>query len=58
MHWRVITGGGLPRLTGRTSVAVATHSNAERVYLIAMMTGRGKAALEVRKLSMRLPACG
>ena len=34
VNWREITGGGLPHLTGRTSVAVATHSNAERVYLI------------------------
>ncbi|CAN5912625.1 hypothetical protein BH11GEM1_BH11GEM1_02140 [soil metagenome] len=34
VNWREITGGGLPRLTGRTSVAVAMHSNAERVYLI------------------------
>ena len=34
VNWREITGGGLPRLTGRTSIAVAMHSNAERVYLI------------------------
>jgi hypothetical protein len=34
VNWREITGGGLPRLTGRMSVAVAMHSNAERVYLI------------------------
>ncbi len=34
VNWREITGGGLPRLMGRTSVAVAMHSNAERVYLI------------------------
>ena len=34
VNWREITGGGLPRLTGRTSIAVAVHSNAERVYLI------------------------
>jgi photosystem II stability/assembly factor-like uncharacterized protein len=32
--WRVVTGGGLPRLTGRTSVAVAMHTNAQRVFLI------------------------
>lgn len=34
VNWREITGGGLPRLAGRTSVAVAMHSNAERVYLV------------------------
>ena len=34
VNWREITGGGLPRLSGRTSIAVAMHSNAERVYLI------------------------
>jgi photosystem II stability/assembly factor-like uncharacterized protein len=32
--WREITGGGLPRLAGRTSVAVAGGTNAQRVYLI------------------------
>ncbi|MFI5230627.1 MAG: WD40/YVTN/BNR-like repeat-containing protein, partial [Gemmatimonadales bacterium] len=32
--WHVITGGGLPRLAGRTSVAVAMHTNAQRVFLI------------------------
>jgi photosystem II stability/assembly factor-like uncharacterized protein len=32
--WREITGGGLPRLAGRTSVAVAMHTNAQRVFLI------------------------
>lgn len=32
--WREITGGGLPRLAGRMSVAVAMHTGAQRVYLI------------------------
>ena len=32
--WHEVTGGGLPKLTGRTSVAVAMHTNAQRVYLI------------------------
>ena len=33
--WRMISGGGLPRLTGRTSIAVAMHTGAQRVFLIA-----------------------
>ena len=32
--WKEVTGGGLPRLTGRTSVAVAMHTTAQRVFLI------------------------
>ena len=32
--WREITGGGLPRLAGRTSVAIAMNSNAQRMFLI------------------------
>jgi len=32
--WHEITGGGLPRLGGRTSVAVAMNTNAQRVFLI------------------------
>jgi len=32
--WHEITGGGLPRLVGRTSVAVAMHTNAQRVFLV------------------------
>src|SRR2546427_1227173 len=35
--WKEITGGGgggLPRLTGRTSVAVAMNTNAQRMFLI------------------------
>jgi photosystem II stability/assembly factor-like uncharacterized protein len=33
--WQEITGGGLPRLAGRTSVAVAMNTNAQRVFLIS-----------------------
>ena len=33
--WQRIAGGGLPRITGRTSVAVAMNTNAQRVFLIA-----------------------
>ncbi|HVH68356.1 MAG TPA: hypothetical protein VM716_10845 [Gemmatimonadales bacterium] len=32
--WHEISGGGLPRLSGRTSVAVAMHTNARRMFLI------------------------
>ncbi|MFI5311316.1 MAG: WD40/YVTN/BNR-like repeat-containing protein [Gemmatimonadales bacterium] len=32
--WKELTGGGLPRIVGRTSIAVAMNTNAERVYLI------------------------
>ncbi|HET7251640.1 MAG TPA: hypothetical protein VFI79_17480, partial [Gemmatimonadales bacterium] len=32
--WREITGGGLPRMNGRTSVAIAMHTNALRMFLI------------------------
>jgi photosystem II stability/assembly factor-like uncharacterized protein len=32
--WREISGGGLPPLTGRTSIAVAKGTHAQRVYLI------------------------
>ena len=34
LTWHEIAGGGLPRLSGRTSVAVAMHTNAQRVFLI------------------------
>ena len=34
LTWHEITGGGLPRLAGRTSLAVAMHTNAQRVFLI------------------------
>src|SRR5438477_7619677 len=34
LTWRELTGGGLPRLTGRTSVAVAMNTNAQRMFLI------------------------
>lgn len=33
--WRNLTGGGLPRLTGRTSVAVGMGTGAQRVFLVA-----------------------
>jgi photosystem II stability/assembly factor-like uncharacterized protein len=32
--WKELTGGGIPRLSGRTSIVVANNSNAQRVYLI------------------------
>ena len=32
--WKEITGGGLPRLAGRTSIAVANTTNGMRVFLI------------------------
>ena len=32
--WKEITGGGLPPLNGRTSVAVAMNTNAQRMFLI------------------------
>jgi photosystem II stability/assembly factor-like uncharacterized protein len=35
LTWHEITGGGLPRLTGRTSVAVAMNTDAQRVFLIS-----------------------
>ena len=34
LTWHEVTGGGLPRLVGRTSVAVAMHTGAQRVFLI------------------------
>ena len=34
LTWHEITGGGLPRLTGRTSVAIAMNTNAQRMFLI------------------------
>ena len=34
LTWHVVTGGGLPRLAGRTSVAVAMNTNAQRVFLV------------------------
>jgi photosystem II stability/assembly factor-like uncharacterized protein len=33
--WSEVTGGGLPRLAGRTSIAVAMNTNALRVFLIS-----------------------
>ena len=35
LTWKESSGGGLPRLNGRTSVAVAMHTSAQRVFLIA-----------------------
>src|SRR5438270_3360036 len=32
--WKEITAGGLPRLAGRTSVAIANNTNAQRMFLI------------------------
>ncbi len=32
--WKQITGGGLPPMSGRTSVAVAMNTNAQRMFLI------------------------
>ncbi|MDB4876688.1 MAG: hypothetical protein JWM41_3134 [Gemmatimonadetes bacterium] len=32
--WKELAGGGLPALTGRTSVAVAMNTNSQRMYLI------------------------
>lgn len=32
--WKEIVGNGLPTLTGRTSIAVAMHTNSQRMYLI------------------------
>ena len=34
LTWRELTGGGLPPLTGRTSVAVAMNTDAMRMFLI------------------------
>jgi photosystem II stability/assembly factor-like uncharacterized protein len=34
LTWKAVTGGGLPTLAGRTSVAVAINTNAQRMYLI------------------------
>ena len=32
--WKEISGGGLPRLTGRTGLAVAMNTNAQRVFIV------------------------
>jgi hypothetical protein len=34
LTWHEVTGSGLPRLSGRTSIAVAMNTHAQRVYLI------------------------
>src|SRR3954470_19605971 len=31
--WKELTGGGLPRIPGRTSIAVANGTNAQRIYV-------------------------
>ncbi|HEY0778407.1 MAG TPA: hypothetical protein VGD56_10635 [Gemmatirosa sp.] len=36
--WQAVAGAGLPHLSGRTSVAVAMHTRAQRVFLV---TNRG-----------------
>jgi photosystem II stability/assembly factor-like uncharacterized protein len=34
LTWHEITGGGLPRLVGRTSLAIARNTNAQRMFII------------------------
>ncbi|HYR30731.1 MAG TPA: hypothetical protein VEO93_02335, partial [Gemmatimonadales bacterium] len=34
LTWHEITGSGLPRLAGRTSVAIAMNTNAQRMFII------------------------
>ncbi len=34
LTWRELTGGNVPRIDNRTSIAVATHTNAQRVYVV------------------------
>jgi photosystem II stability/assembly factor-like uncharacterized protein len=34
MTWKEITGGGVPRIASRSSIAVAMHTNAQRVFVI------------------------
>src|SRR6266550_2218354 len=34
LTWHEVSGGGLPRLTGRISLAIAMGTNAQRMYLI------------------------
>jgi photosystem II stability/assembly factor-like uncharacterized protein len=34
MTWKEITGNGLPALTGRTSIAIAMHTNSQRMFII------------------------
>src|SRR5713226_1709447 len=34
LTWHEITGGGLPRLAGRTSIAIAMNTNAQRMFII------------------------
>ncbi|MEP6730237.1 MAG: hypothetical protein ABJE10_06355 [bacterium] len=35
LTWNEVTGAGLPRLSGRTSVAVARNTSAQRVFLVS-----------------------
>ena len=35
LTWKEVSGGGLPRLNGRTSLAVAMNTNAQRVFVIS-----------------------
>ncbi|MCX6538437.1 MAG: hypothetical protein NT151_05815 [Acidobacteria bacterium] len=34
LTWKEVTGGGLPALAGRTSVAVAANTNAQRMFVV------------------------
>src|SRR5262249_48386046 len=34
LTWKQVTGGGLPALTGRTCVAIAMNTNAQRMFLV------------------------
>ncbi len=34
LTWKEVSGGGLPRLNGRTSVVVAMHTSGQRIFLI------------------------
>ncbi len=34
LTWKALAGGGLPEITGRTSVAIAMTTNAQRMYLV------------------------
>jgi photosystem II stability/assembly factor-like uncharacterized protein len=34
LTWKELSGGGLPALSGRTCVAIAMHTNAQRMFLV------------------------
>ena len=34
LTWKKLTGGGLPALSGRTCVAIAMHTNSQRMFLV------------------------